>query len=178
MDDFGETVLFERSGAKVTTRTFTTPAGVRYDLSKFRSAEKSRRTPALVNWTLALVAIGLAIPVMSLCFFLQAAIGMPSAPDAEDAPVSPALYWPTGPAPHWDWGILLVGLGIAAVGAGLWAALRLIFGRITVGVETKSDEWQVLFASRDAALVDMVVKAINCAIRQSAPEAEASSSPR
>ncbi len=177
MDDFGETVLFERSGAKVTTRTFTTPAGVRYDLSKFRSAEKSRRTPALVNWTLAIAAIGLAMPVMSLCFFLQAVIGMPSGPDAEDMPVSPALYWPVGPTPHWDWGIVLVGLGVAAAGLGLWAVLRLVFGRVTVGVETKYDEWQVIFASRDAALVDLIVKAINCAIHQSAREAGASSSP-
>ncbi len=177
MDYFGETVLFERSGARVTTRFFTTPGGVRYELSKFRSAGKSRSTPTLVDWTLAIPAIGLALPLMSMCFFLQWAIGMPSAPDAEDAPVGPALYWPVGPAPHWDWSIVLVGIGVAAAGTGLWAILRLIFGRATVGVETKHDEWQIIFASRDAALVDLIVKAINCAIAREAEQADTPPAP-
>ncbi len=178
MADFGETVLLERSGVRVTPERFTIlDTGVNYDLSTLVSAEIGHETPGFADWPGWLILVGLGIPLMSLCGVVQALIGMPGSPDPEDQAVSPALYWPSRPSITWDWNILFVGLGIAAVGAVLYALLHWIYSRCIVRAETRSNECMTLFRSRDAALVRDIVQAIDRAIaaraRLPAPPASA-----
>jgi hypothetical protein len=161
MADYEESVLFEQSNVKVTTRRFIILDQGSYRLSEFLSAEVGHHTPRAADWMGYVIAAGV---LMAGLYGMILLLGIPSAPAPEDFdPATQVL--PKGP-PEFTWLLLLGGVGIAAIGTVLMAVLNGIWGKSIVRVETISDESKILFESRNRKLVEGIVKAINKAVAQ------------
>ncbi len=165
MTEFGETVLFQDEKVEVTTLRFIIKNRETWRLSDFVSAEAGHHTPRVADWMGFLMAAGAG---MALWSGISALLGIPSFPDADEFDPATSVL-PQGP-PEYSWSFVLAGIGLAVAGGVLALAANAIWGKSIVRVETRSDESKIIYESRNRERSQMIVRAINVAIRRKAEE--------
>ncbi len=146
MADNAEVVLFEHGKVKVTSQRVIGADGRSTPLAELVSAERAVQAPGN-GW----LTLGLLVG----CFIALSGGWMLTGPEAQ---------WGRGGA------LLVAGLAIAVVS---WLAREFIkkWGMHVLKVETQDEESPVIFASRDAAEVELVLRAIRVAMQVGADAA-------
>ncbi len=154
MDEFNEQVLFEQANVKVTTQRLVIADEASYWLANFVSAAVHRRGPRAFAWMLGVTMLGFLVLLGGGAYLVLGTPGM----SAE----TPSVWLsPTGTLEGDIMLLALLGGNVGLIGTVLTAAVDLVWRRYVVRVNTISNESKDLFESRDRALVQTIVGAMN-----------------